>query len=457
MPSEPNKKMEELLKAAAQKRRAEAGAPFEPHPATRNLLQAEVARLRKESPAAKASWLNAVLALWPRFAVGGALVVALVLTIFIRMQSASRPNAEFKLTKNSATESESLKEFNQLSLSDQKADALEQRAKRPGSETPANLKLARSLAEKTSANTNPPSVIIVATAAKPGSQAAPGAARADAATAPGAVELGEAAGAGGKLEARRAGLAATNSTTRALAIAVPALSLANRYQNQNFNSQSATRYGLILPAQAKAQDPAASPADSDKVADSSPRKAAPQAPAAKSAQVAANNSQAFLNSFTVEQTADQLRVIDEDGSIYLGALVGTEKDVSQTFAANGVAQAGESKDKLLREKRKSGAEALPQIQTTAGTQLNLAYAAPVSNQVYFFRVAGTNRSLNQLVVFNGNFTATNALAANEKLGVQAVAGQSANSMSPIPFFLIQGQAQLGKSTPVEINAAPLER
>ena len=45
MPPDPNDKMEELLKAFAQKRREQSGAPFELHPATRKLLQAEVDRL----------------------------------------------------------------------------------------------------------------------------------------------------------------------------------------------------------------------------------------------------------------------------------------------------------------------------------------------------------------------------------------------------------------------------
>ena len=44
MPDEPNQNVAEQLKAWAQKRRAQAGAPFELHPARRRLLQDEVAR-----------------------------------------------------------------------------------------------------------------------------------------------------------------------------------------------------------------------------------------------------------------------------------------------------------------------------------------------------------------------------------------------------------------------------
>jgi len=44
MPSEPDNKMDQLLKAYAQKRREEGGDAFGLHPATRKLMHAEVAR-----------------------------------------------------------------------------------------------------------------------------------------------------------------------------------------------------------------------------------------------------------------------------------------------------------------------------------------------------------------------------------------------------------------------------
>src|SRR5215212_3736914 len=47
MPSEPdNRKIEELLKAYGKKRQEELHAPLELHPATRKMLQGEVAKLR---------------------------------------------------------------------------------------------------------------------------------------------------------------------------------------------------------------------------------------------------------------------------------------------------------------------------------------------------------------------------------------------------------------------------
>ena len=55
MANEPERPIEKLLRAAAQKRRDEVGAPFELHPATRRLLQGEVAR-RFAKPQSEGRW-----------------------------------------------------------------------------------------------------------------------------------------------------------------------------------------------------------------------------------------------------------------------------------------------------------------------------------------------------------------------------------------------------------------
>lgn len=74
--------MDEMLKAYAEKRRQEAGAAMELHPATRQMLQAEVARTYKQAP--KASWLQGVLTLWPRVAFAAAcLAITLTLVLIV--------------------------------------------------------------------------------------------------------------------------------------------------------------------------------------------------------------------------------------------------------------------------------------------------------------------------------------------------------------------------------------
>jgi hypothetical protein len=82
MADEPNKRMDDMLKAYADRRRQDAGGPIELHPATRQMLQAEVARTYKEVPAA--SWLQRTIAFWPRVAFATAcLVITLTLVLIV--------------------------------------------------------------------------------------------------------------------------------------------------------------------------------------------------------------------------------------------------------------------------------------------------------------------------------------------------------------------------------------
>ena len=90
MPDEPNKNLDEQLSAWARKRRDEAGAPYELHPATRKLLQDEVARTFQKKPAEPAAepagWWRMF---WPRFALAGGLCLALVAVVGLLIPSLS--------------------------------------------------------------------------------------------------------------------------------------------------------------------------------------------------------------------------------------------------------------------------------------------------------------------------------------------------------------------------------
>src|SRR2546426_11957142 len=81
MPMELERQIEKLLRACAKKRRDQAGGPFELHPATRRLLQSEVARqFAKERPQPR-SFSERLMGLWPRAVWGiGLLVVVAVAT-----------------------------------------------------------------------------------------------------------------------------------------------------------------------------------------------------------------------------------------------------------------------------------------------------------------------------------------------------------------------------------------
>jgi hypothetical protein len=71
MAAEPEKKIEELLHAYSRKRREDAGAPLEMHPATRRMLQGEVARQSKVGGGSSASprpWWKTLLLFGPKYA-----------------------------------------------------------------------------------------------------------------------------------------------------------------------------------------------------------------------------------------------------------------------------------------------------------------------------------------------------------------------------------------------------
>ena len=150
-----------------------------------------------------------------------------------------------------------------------------------------------------------------------------------------------------------------------------------------------------------------------------------------------------LANFQMEQAGDRLRVIDSDGSIYLGEM----NPAPVTFG-------GGSKDERVfkREGKLAGPQAA-------------AAPAPIqqSAQNYFYRVAGTNRTLNQQVVFTWNFVAlTNALAQSKTKGVGGVLDQDGLSVSPqFPALLqnsaINGRAQINAAREIEINAVPVTR
>src|SRR5688500_8886622 len=74
MAAEPEKKIEELLHAYSRKRREDAGAPLEMHPATRRMLQGEVSRQQGRGEAGGArsgsprAWWKTLLLFGPKYA-----------------------------------------------------------------------------------------------------------------------------------------------------------------------------------------------------------------------------------------------------------------------------------------------------------------------------------------------------------------------------------------------------
>ena len=83
MANEPERPIETLLRAAAKKRRDEAGALFDLHPADRRLLQGEVARKFARLQPEPRSLAALLGQLWPRFAWGVGILAVLGLSVWL--------------------------------------------------------------------------------------------------------------------------------------------------------------------------------------------------------------------------------------------------------------------------------------------------------------------------------------------------------------------------------------
>src|ERR1035438_7688123 len=100
MANEPERPIEKLLRAAAKQRRDKAGAPLELHPATRRLLQGEVARTYAKPKRESRSFIEALGQLWPRVAGGVAIFALLVLAGYMLLPVPDKGKREALMAKN---------------------------------------------------------------------------------------------------------------------------------------------------------------------------------------------------------------------------------------------------------------------------------------------------------------------------------------------------------------------
>lgn len=152
-----------------------------------------------------------------------------------------------------------------------------------------------------------------------------------------------------------------------------------------------------------------------------------------------------LANFKIEQAGRDLRVVDGDGSVYNGVV-----DEENTVYRQIVAQQNQKLSNSYENKFKF---------PTPKAANAPAAANQLSQDFYRYRVEGTNRTLNQNVVFTWNFIDTNALA-NGNLNYNAAVQKldAAKLPSQFPALLqnsfINGRAQFGPGREFEVNAVP---
>ena len=538
MANEPERPIEKLLRAAAKKRRDEAGAPLELHPATRRLLQGEAARQFPPAQAASRSPVQTLGQMWPRFAWGLGMLAVLGVTVWllVPMPGNNEPHAVLgkkqPVPAPNPTATELVHPSNALATSPSpplEERAGERRACAPGPLNPIAVRPAapkEALPSPLTAQAPDAAPPAPAAAAKPTTIAL-----ADAVSSARRTPTPEVAGQPQPLPKDSLTSETGVEAREKLALAT-APQLANREKPAEAevaasstmpapapaavaNGAFSKRFGPVGQPAAPAGAPAtpASPSSivrapavtglvtadesgklavdradqpafafrslspagsgntsklSDSLTDGRLDSAAALRKEARSISATQWFAQALqspktksiladkaapthpvLAAFQVEQAGRELRIVDGDGSVYRGYLQiadAARRRSSVKAEAPAAAQTSRALGAVLEEK------------STAS--LDADQPAPQTN---FFRVTGTNRSLQKKVVFTGNLLSATNLAqfqavtndlriSGSLVGLRGGAGQPA----PLPLLnsRISGKVVIGNGQAVEINALP---
>jgi hypothetical protein len=457
---EPERKIEKLLRAYAKKRRAQAGDPLELHPATRRLLQGEIAR-----NAPKPDDEDASMTLWELFRQQWAVLLGFALMVFF---GATLLLPGLSAAKNKAKKTTAMSNLKQIGMAAQMAaeenngqlpaslDALTNQlgsdkiltdmesGKRfiyvAGGEKldglPSNSVLAYSPSDKKGRAVlfadgrveivNGARFSELTNRGLPQLVAAKDSARRQLAERPGAITAPPISGPSKSADLRttvqNAGELAANTpaapatTFDRLATAQGAADNYSTTQTNSVQFASAASHNFAFGLQNLFKNTAA------------PAKAVP-----------------VLANFQVQQNGNAIRVVDADGSVYDGSLL-PESAVAQ----NGPAPA-----------------ATPAPPVTAPAQVERAKTIATRDesqtaQNYFFRVTGTNRTLKQNVVFAGNLLAISNATTNWQQSFGGSGGLGGGQLQsvltnqlPWSSSRIAGTAVIANTNNIEINAVPL--
>ncbi len=345
MPSDQDHKIEELLKASAQRRRQKAGAPFEMHPATRRLLQAEVARRRPGGETKSPSLIELLMRSWPRFTLAASVIVAAGILILLSnpkpaarqemAQNTHRTGAEFLAGQDRVKKDSSAP---QPGNAPETAKALGGRERDEGKpNSPEKLTLSdRSLTRDAKQAVNSP--------------------------------------------------ANQSGVEGGVALSMPRLNETESKSRQALEDLASAKRELAAPAPQPIGKAAAQTQVTERARFSQ------MVQAAKSVRVQSQAQPVLLTSFELEQNGNSIRIFDTDGSVYEGQVAAS---ASAGFGLDAVATANDKAKLALTVNEAEKAQAAPSTPT--------GNVVAVVQQRNAFQASGTNRSLNQLVRISGSF------------------------------------------------------
>jgi hypothetical protein len=400
MPEE--RDIEKSLRAWAKRRREDAGAPVELHPATRRLLQAEVSRLKGHAPKASGPLANFLWGSRLRLVLNLSVVlVAFAVAAVLLLPRAHQQPATLAfapainaVTKSKAAEtavsSAAVASGNSLQREAVAAVDLPKNARAPGQFVQGINSVA--LADNLSLDKKIPAPPTPAASAVPSVAPPP----------VGQEKLAE------------------NSTLAAVSVSVNAPAAPAVIQ---------TRFWVNSPTNAGRRD----------LVD------------------AELNAVAMLSSFRTEQSGDQLRVIDADGSVYSG----TVTVPTQPLDVNGYVAIRQTNSFLVSGTNLTRHQSVVfSGQLVLGDQSSLRGAKDVSGITrvggafgggggFANADTGANRALTQTNETLVPGSAAHGAAPQLGAGTAVVAG----ALPPQPQFRIQGRALVGTNV-IQINAAP---
>ncbi len=412
--------IEKLLRRYAKRRGEEAGAPLELHPANRRLLQGEVTRQYPPKSAATGATPGVLgwKGLWPRLVWALPVLMVLTVGVWLVFEQGKPPPGPAELAKAEFQSPAPLRE--DLAARSEAADAAPLATRT--TVTPDSIRpLPTAAPDALMVESSRPAPVVTpmrSTVPPPTSQAAPRADR-SVATEPSPPAAAPSLGlriAQSEHVPESVAHPTTVSPTLSPTRDAPPMALTNRY-------------GVSLsPPAVLSQRFVQTPTDT----------AARRVTDAKALQ------QEVLVSFVVEQQGNQLRVVDSDGSTYIGSI---DLPASEGFVTPAEARTESFAPGLRRQ--------YAVTQTADDAQRGLPLG-----QAFNFRVTGTNRTLQQPVVFAGNILMpTNVISIQQASPAAGVAGGQSTQMQqllPMPAnSTLSGRLQLGKSPEMQINAVPV--
>jgi len=485
MANEPERPIERLLRASAKKRRDEAGAPLELHPATRRLLQGEVVRKHAKAGRESRSFFQGLGQLWPRFTWGLALLAVMVVGVYMLLPVPGKGKPPTLLTRNEPTPPAErakgpLPPSPAASAARANPSVVESADRPPPARRspapqiaggPQPLSKDSSVAqtdvkvrEKLALAVAPPSANRNMAAEAKGAAASGTPAPAAVVTANGAFarpskSLGQPASVASAPVAPAAPSPAAKTPAEAGVVAADesaklAVDRAGQsgfaYKSSPAGASAGTRTPSAAPTDGLLASAAAVRQEARSVSATQWFAQVAQGPKTKASQAdKAMPAHPVLASFQLEQTGRELRVIDGDGSVYSGYL---------QIAAAARPQRSARTEAAAAPRPSRALEGV--LENEAAARLDSDQPAP---QTCFFRVTGTNRSLQKRVVFTGNLLAATNLTLSPPGSVIAGTASSVSGFRPAsaqPNLLrlgnsrISGKVVIGSGKAVELDALP---